>query len=189
MAPVTQTVQQGQIIVDAGHLITAQDLETIDALGINASHLDAARLGRLVPAGGRSSSACCSAWVWRFRPDLWHRNNVLLLVGLMLAFATLALKVTAGRSILPFFVPTAAAGMLLAILLDAGAATVLMVVIAVLAGAVNGSSLELDGLRGAGRSGRDRRRASRRPAARVRPGGPGGGAREHRRGLDVRAAG
>ena len=39
--------------------------------------------------------------------------------------------------------PPAAVGMLVAILLDAGAATVVMAVIAVLAGAVNGGSLEL----------------------------------------------
>ena len=142
VAPVPQTVQQGQVIVDAGHPITALDLETIDALGINASHLDAARLaGWLLLAV--LLVGLLLAWVWRFRPELWHRNNVLVLVGLMLAFTTLALKVTAGRSILPFFVPTAAAGMLLAILLDAGAATVLMAVLAVIAGTVNGSSLEI----------------------------------------------
>ncbi len=80
--PVTQTVQQGQVIVDAGHPITALDLETIDALGINESHLDAARLAGWFAAGGRCSSASCCAWVWRFRPELWHRNNVLLLVGI-----------------------------------------------------------------------------------------------------------
>ena len=138
----TQTVQQGQVIVDAGHPITALDLETIDALGINASHLDAARLAGWFLLAVLLVGLLL-AWVWRFRPEFWHRNNVLLLVGLMLAFATLALKVTAGRSILPFFVPTAAVGMLLAVLLDAGAATVVTLVIAVLAGAVNGSSLEL----------------------------------------------
>lgn len=142
VAPVTQSVQQGQVIVDAGHPITVLDLETIDALGINASNVDAVRL-----AGWFLLAvllvALLLAWVWRFRPELWHRNTVLLLVGLMLAFATLALKVTAGRSILPFFVPTAAAGMLLAILLDAGAATVLLAVLAVIAGVANGSSLEM----------------------------------------------
>ena len=141
VAPVTQTAQQGQVIVDAGHPITVLDLEIMDALGINASRVDGARL-----AGWALLAVLLVglllAWVWRFRPELWHRNTMLLLVGLMLAFATLALNVTAGRSILPFFVPTAAAGMLLAILLDAGAATVLMAVLAVIAGAVNGSSPE-----------------------------------------------
>ena len=82
------------------------------------------------------------AWVWRFRPALWHRDNVLFLVGLLVAGATLALKVTAGRSILQFFLPTAAIGMLLAVLLDASIATIVIAIIAVIGGAVNGSSLE-----------------------------------------------
>src|SRR5205823_3372743 len=83
------------------------------------------------------------AWVWRFRPSLWHRDNALLLVGLMLVVATFGLKLTAGRSILAYFVPVAAAGMLIAILLDAGAATVVVAVLALLGGAVNGGSIEM----------------------------------------------
>jgi putative nucleotidyltransferase with HDIG domain len=65
-----------------------------------------------------------------------------VLVGVMLVFAALALKLTAGRQTLPFLLPTAAIGMLVAILLDAGAATVLVAVVAIIAGAVN-QSLEL----------------------------------------------
>ena len=61
---------------------------------------------------------------------------------MLVAGATLALKVTAGRSILQFFLPTAAIGMLLAILLDASLATIVIAIIAVIGGAVNGSSLE-----------------------------------------------
>ena len=49
-------------------------------------------------------------WLWRFRPTLWHRDNVLVLTGLLVVGATLALKLTAGRSILQFFLPTAAIG-------------------------------------------------------------------------------
>ena len=82
------------------------------------------------------------AWIWRFRPALWHRDNVLFLIGMLVAGATLALKITAGRSILQFFLPTAAIGMLLAILLDASLATIVIAIIAVIGGAVNGSSLE-----------------------------------------------
>ena len=50
------------------------------------------------------------AWIWRFRPGLWHRDNVLILSASSLVAATLALKATAGRPTLPFFLPTAAIG-------------------------------------------------------------------------------
>ena len=82
------------------------------------------------------------AWIWRFRPTLWHRNNVIFLIGLLLAGTTLALKITAGRAILGYFLPTAAIGMLLAILLDASVATIVVAVIAIIGGALNGNSLE-----------------------------------------------
>ena len=67
---------------------------------------------------------------------------MLVLIGLLLAGMTLALKITAGRAILGFFLPTAAIGMLLAILLDASVATIVMAVIAIIGGALNGNSLE-----------------------------------------------
>ena len=35
-------------------------------------------------------------WTWRFRREFWHRNNVLLLLSLLLLFAVFALKLTAG---------------------------------------------------------------------------------------------
>ncbi len=82
------------------------------------------------------------SWIWRFRPKLWHRDNVLILIGVLLVGVTLALKVTAGRPTLPFFLPTAAIAMLLAVLLDASIATIVMAFIAVIGGAVNGASLE-----------------------------------------------
>ena len=82
------------------------------------------------------------AWIWRFRPTLWHRGNVLMLIGLLLVGSTVALKVTAGRELLGYFLPTAAIGMVLAILLDASVATFVMAIIALIGGALAGSSLE-----------------------------------------------
>ena len=81
-------------------------------------------------------------WMWRFRPKLWHRDNALVLTGLLVVGATIALQLTAGRSILQFFLPTAAIGMLIAILLDASLATVVIALVAIIGGAVNGGSLE-----------------------------------------------
>ena len=75
-------------------------------------------------------------------PKLWHRDNALVLTGLLVVGATVAIKLTAGRELLQFFLPTAAIGMLLAILLDAYLATVVVGMVAIIGGAVNGGSLE-----------------------------------------------
>ena len=79
------------------------------------------------------------AWLWRFRSRLWHRNNAIMLIALTLWSATLLLAITGDGLVAPFLVPTAAVGLLLAVLLDAGLATVVLAVVAVLAGVVSGS--------------------------------------------------
>src|SRR6476646_4361238 len=139
--PVMVSILQGEKIVSSGERITTDAMEKINALGLKTSRPDVAsfvgwfRMAVLIVV-------LLLGWLWRFRPTLWHRDNVLVLTGLLVVGATLALKITAGRSILQFFLPTAAIGMLLAILLDASLATVVIGLIAVIAGAVNGSSLE-----------------------------------------------
>jgi putative nucleotidyltransferase with HDIG domain len=142
VTPVHSTIRQGQTIVRKGDPITDQDLEKINAFDLNRASLDAAKLAGWALLAAVFVSVLL-AWVWRFRPSLWHRDNALLLVGLIVVVATFGLKLTAGRSILAFFVPVAAAGMLIAILLDAGAAIVVLAVLALLGGAVNSGSIEM----------------------------------------------
>ncbi|HSS35778.1 MAG TPA: HDIG domain-containing protein, partial [Patescibacteria group bacterium] len=138
--PTLVSVSQGQAIVRKGDRVTAEALEEIQAFGLGVARWDLTRL-----AGWALFSALLVglllAWVWRFRPELWHRTNALALVGLLLVIATFALELTAGRPGLPFIVPTAAVGILVALLLDAGAAMLLIAVIAVVAGAVNGGAV------------------------------------------------
>jgi hypothetical protein len=140
--PVRVRVRPGQVIVRNGEPLDAEDIEMINALGLGeATSTDVSSLGgwfllAVLVVG------MLLAWIWRFRPGLWHRDNVLVLIGLMLAGATLALKITAARSILQWFVPTAAIGMVLAILLDASVATMVIAIVAIVGGAVNGGSLE-----------------------------------------------
>ncbi len=139
--PVRVQILLGEVIVRAGERLGPEDIEKVDALGLGETRPDIATLfgwfllsvlivGMLL------------GWMWRFRPKLWHRDNALVLTGLLVVGATIALKVTAGRSILQFFLPTAAIGMLLAILLDASLATVVIALVAIIGGAVNGGSLE-----------------------------------------------
>ena len=142
VAPVAISIAQGQIVVRNGEPLTPANLEVIEALGLgqDAGPDVASFAGWFLLSG--LLVAMLMAWIWRFRPTLWHRDNVLLLVGLLVVGTTLALKITAGREVLGFFVPTAAIGMLLAILLDASVATIVIAAIAIIGGALNGSTLE-----------------------------------------------
>jgi len=136
--PVTVTVKQDEVIVDQGHTIAPTDMEKIQALGLESSQPDLAKLaGWFLLAA--LVVALLLAWVWRYRPEFWHRDNALLLVGLLLVGAVLALKLTAGRSVMPFFIPIATVGLLLTILLDSGAAIVILGTLTVMAGAVSGT--------------------------------------------------
>jgi len=139
--PIRVSIRQGEVIVRNGSQLTATDIEKIDALGLRQRLPDVASFGgwfllAILVVG------MLLAWIWRFRPGLWHRDNVLVLIGLLVVGATLALKLTAGRLALPFFLPTAAIAILLAILLDASTATIVIALVAVIGGAVNGASLE-----------------------------------------------
>ncbi|MDQ6794574.1 MAG: HDIG domain-containing protein [Chloroflexota bacterium] len=139
--PVSVQIRQGQAIVRTGDVVTPAAIETLDKLGLLNGRADVTKLGGWFLLATLLVGLLL-AWVWRFRRDLWHRNNILVLVGVMLVFAAFTLKLTALRPTLPFLLPTAAIGMLVAILLDAGAATVLVAVVAIIAGTVN-QSLEL----------------------------------------------
>jgi putative nucleotidyltransferase with HDIG domain len=139
--PIRVQVLQGQVVNRSGDRLSPADIETITALGLAEPTTDVASLAGWFLLAVLIVGMLL-AWIWRFRPTLWHRDNVLVLIGLLLVGTTLALKLTAGRLVLQYFVPTAAIGMLLAILLDASVATMVMAIIAIVGGAVNGSSLE-----------------------------------------------
>ena len=142
VTPVEVAVAKGEVVVDAGRRVDAADIEKLAALGLTEARLDIARIaGWFLLAG--LIVILYLAWLWRYRQELWHRARTLALLGLILLVTALAYKLTAGRSVVPFFVPGAGAGMLVAILLGAGPATVLSFFLAVIAGASNDLSLEL----------------------------------------------
>src|SRR5439155_3875400 len=108
---VIEQVAQGEVIVRAGSKITDVDVVRIQNLKLDVSSPDYAGLaGWFVLAA--LLVVLVLGWVWRFRRAFWHRNNVLLLVGLLVVFAAFALKLTAGRATLPFILPIATVGLL-----------------------------------------------------------------------------
>jgi putative nucleotidyltransferase with HDIG domain len=142
VVPVPDMLKAGEVIVDQGHQITESDMIKIRYYGLDKSVVDWGKaaawmlLGTLV-------AATLLAWLWRFRPEYWHRGRTVALIGLIFVVSVLALKLPGGRAWLPYVVPTAAAGMLLTLLLDAGVGIVMVTMLAVLAGPVSGSSAEV----------------------------------------------
>ena len=142
VVPVTKSWERGETIVRPGDRIDEVASEAIDYFQLNEGGLDIARLLGFVVLSFLVVGLLL-VWTWRFRREFWHRNNVLLLLSLLLLFAVFALKLTAGRAWLPYALPLAAVGMLVTVLLDAGVAMIMTALIAVLAAAVNGTGIEL----------------------------------------------
>ena len=139
---VVKTWARGQTIVRNGDLVDEVAWEAVQFFNLNEGGLDVARLVGFVVLSVLVI-ALLLTWIWRFRREFWHRNNVLLLLSLLLLVSVLALKLSAGRAWLPYALPLAAVGMLVTVLLDAGVAMVLTALISILAAAVNGAGLEL----------------------------------------------
>ena len=140
--PVVENIVQGEFIVRDGTKVTEVDLARIRALGLDVQRPDLAALGGWFLLAGLLV-AMLIAWLRLFRPEYWHRNNVVLLIWLLITFATFALQLTAGRAALPFIMPVAAIGLLVAVLLDAETAVIVTAIVAIITGAVSGPSLEL----------------------------------------------
>ncbi len=138
----TKEWERGETIVRSGDRVDEVAWEAIEFFNLNEGGLDVARLLGFVVLS-ILVIALLLTWTWRFRREFWHRNNVLLLLSLLLLLSVFALKLTAGRAWLPYALPLAAVGMLVTVLLDSSAAMVLTALIAILASAVNGAGLEL----------------------------------------------
>jgi cyclic-di-AMP phosphodiesterase PgpH len=142
VAPVVETIVKGEVIVRGGTKVDDVDIARIHALKLDEQRLDVAALGGWFLLSGLLV-AMIVAWLRMFRPEYWHRNNVVVLIWLLVTIATFALQLTSGRPALPFILPTAATGLLVTVLLDAETAILVSAAVAIIAGAVNGPSLEL----------------------------------------------
>ncbi|HEX5827427.1 MAG TPA: HDIG domain-containing protein [Candidatus Limnocylindrales bacterium] len=137
---VNKSWERGETIIRAGDRVDAVVFEAVEYFGLNTpGGLDVGGLFGFVILSALVIGMLL-VWTWRFRREFWHRNNVLLLLSLLLLVAVVALKLTADRAWLPWALPLAAVGMIVTVLLDAGAAVVMTSLIALLAGAVSAAT-------------------------------------------------
>ena len=134
-------IARNEVVVRNGTLLTAADIEKIDALGLGTTGSKGTAF-----VGWFAMSVLLVgmllAWIWRFRPALWHRDNVLFLIGMLVAARRSPSRSRPAARSCSSSCRRPPIGMLLAILLDASLATIVIAIIAVIGGAVNGSSLE-----------------------------------------------
>ncbi|CAN5723627.1 HDIG domain-containing protein [soil metagenome] len=136
--PVRYSVSKGEVVVAQGQRVDDTIYERLERLGLLDPQPDVTQAGGWVLASTLLVSLLLG-WIWRFRPEIWHRTNSLLLIALVVVIATLALKLTGDGALLPYFVPAAAVGLVVAILLDSDTALVGMALLGVLAGAITES--------------------------------------------------
>jgi cyclic-di-AMP phosphodiesterase PgpH len=136
--PVRLSIRKGEILAARGAVIDPLTRERLQLFGLLNPQPDPTRAaGWLLLAA--LTVVLLLGWIWRFRPQIWHRTSALLLIAFVLVVAVAALKVTGDRSVLPYVIPTAAVGLLLAVLLDAGAALIVTAMLALIGGAITGS--------------------------------------------------
>jgi putative nucleotidyltransferase with HDIG domain len=140
--PTEVTVRQGEIIVADGQVITIQQMEELDALGLAQPAVD---IGTVV--GNLLISFIVASllvgYLWRFEPEVWHRNRSVLLFFLGLVVTAVAMRIAADRTLWAFVVPTSGTVLLMGILLPGGSGAVMAGALAVLAGVMNRDALDL----------------------------------------------
>jgi putative nucleotidyltransferase with HDIG domain len=141
-AALPDQIKAGQVIVDQGHVISEASMVQIRFFGLDKSGVDWGKAGAWMLLG-TVVAALMLGWLWRFRPEYWVRSRTLILIGMIFVLSVLAVKLPGGRAWLPYVVPAAATGMVLTLLLDSGVGIVTIALLAVLAGPVSGSSIEM----------------------------------------------
>ncbi|MGH2446808.1 MAG: hypothetical protein ACRDGD_12345, partial [Candidatus Limnocylindria bacterium] len=140
--PVPVTVSAGEIIVREGSVLDVEQIEKLEELGLTRPRVAAGTvfgnaLVALLMAG------LLVGYLWRFAPEIWHRNRSVLLFFLALIVSAVAIRVAADRTLWAFVVPTTATVLLTGILLGSSAGATIAAALAVLAGVMNRDALDL----------------------------------------------
>jgi putative nucleotidyltransferase with HDIG domain len=141
--PVQVTIEKGEMILRSGDIVTAGDLEKLQAAGLRNPSIrwnDIAATGLV----GLAISVLLCVYLYVFQPSLAGNPRRLALLGLLLLAPILAAKLTIpGRPLYAYLFPLAAAPMLLTMLLGVDVSLIATVIQAIGLGLVAGGDLEL----------------------------------------------
>ena len=141
--PVRLTVEKNEIVVREGNVVTALDLERLEALGLRNSSTEWTEIlgrGLLVLA----LVIILALYLAQFHPKLWLGERRTLLLFLLIVITVAVAKSTLpGRAGLLYLFPFAAVPMIAALLLDQQLALLLTVLLSLLMGPIAENSLEI----------------------------------------------
>ncbi len=141
--PVQVTVERGETVVRQGDVITAEDVEKLEALGLGTratSWQSAAGLGLYAAV----LVLLLSAYLHGFHTDLLDRPRSLLLIGILLAVILVAMKlIVPGRPWAAYVFPVATATVLISNLISTRLAVVLSSFLGLLAAPILGFSFDM----------------------------------------------
>lgn len=143
VAPVQVTVERGEIVVRQGDVITAEDLEKLEALGLGNRPFDPGIAAGIGVYAALLVTLLCG-YLAIFHADLLNRPRALLLVGVLIVGSLVAMKlVIPGHPWIAYAFPVAVATMLVSNLLSTPLAVIVGVFLALLAAPIFGYSFEL----------------------------------------------
>lgn len=143
VAPVNQTYERNEVILRAGDIVTALDVEALQALGLQQRTWSwpefRTAAGFVVLLG-----LILLYYLWRMEPHLWLRRRDMLLLAVVLAVFVLAAKLAIPvRTVTPYIFPYAALAIILAIALNIRSAVLATVLFILTVGYLTGGSLEI----------------------------------------------
>jgi putative nucleotidyltransferase with HDIG domain len=141
--PVYRQLVRGQAVVVRGQVVTSEDIEALQALGLLQP-----KAGWREPVSGilmmLVSGLLLALYVPRFNPEFAAAPRRVLLLGLLItAFLLAARLMIPGRTILPFLFPAAALSMLLTVFAGPNLAMVVATLLGALVGYIGGNNLQL----------------------------------------------
>lgn len=139
--PVDVTIQAGQAIVRDGDVITAEDVEALETLGLFAAPNNwPTRLGQASMMV--ILTLALVVYLSSSNREIWQERQ-LLLVGIVIVAPIIAARILLPHEDIQYMFPAAASMMLLTVLLSIQFATVVSTILALYLGVVSGMSFEL----------------------------------------------
>lgn len=141
--PISRTFEEGEVILRAGDIVDALDVETLQELGLQQ---EAMTWADIAAAGGYILLCCVwlGLYLFRYAPQFWtNPHYATLLFVLLIVFTIVAKFMLPGQTVLAYLFPIAALSMLLAVLIDFQLSLAATVTMAMIVGYLSGGSLEL----------------------------------------------